>query len=40
MEVVGCVLNCYVYNTQTNSYYQFYAVQNAYNRCALFRIMI
>jgi hypothetical protein len=30
-------LSFYIENT--NSYYQFYAVQNAYNRCVLFHIM-
>ena len=29
------VLDCYIYKTNG---YQFYAVQNAYNRCALFRM--
>ena len=28
-----------VNKTQTNSYYQFYAVQIAYNRCVLFHVM-
>jgi hypothetical protein len=29
----------FIYKTQTNSCYQFYAVQNAYNRCVLFYVM-
>ena len=37
---VGHVFKLLIYKTQTNSYCQFYAVQNACNRCVLFRMMI
>ena len=33
------VLNLLILTTQTNSCYQFYTVQNAYNRCVLFQVM-
>ena len=36
---VSCVFKLFIYKTQTNSCYQFYAVQNAYNRCVLLHVM-
>jgi hypothetical protein len=33
------VLKLFVYKTQTKSCYQFYAVQNVYNRCVVFHLM-
>ena len=37
--VFSRVLKLLMWTTQTNSCYQFYAVQNAYNRCILFHVM-
>ena len=39
MEIVSHVFELFVYKTQTNSYYQFFAVQHAYNRCVLFHMV-
>jgi hypothetical protein len=39
IEVVIHVFNFFIYKTETNSYYQFYAVQNIYNRCVVFHVM-
>jgi hypothetical protein len=36
---VNHVFRLFVYITQTNSHYQFFAVQNAYNRCVLLHVM-
>jgi uncharacterized membrane protein len=33
------VVRLFVYKTQTDSYYQFCASQNTYNRCVLFHMM-
>ena len=33
------VFKLFIYKTQTNSCYQFYALLNAYNRCVLFHVM-
>jgi len=35
IEAVSHIFKLFIYKTQTNSYYQFYAVQNVYNRCVL-----
>jgi len=36
---VSHVVKLFIYKTQTNSHYQFCAVQNAYNRCVLFHMV-
>jgi hypothetical protein len=36
---VSLVCKLFMYKTQTNVYYQLYAVQNAYHRCVLFHMM-
>ena len=36
--LVSHVFTLFVYKTQTNGHYQFFAVQNAYNRCILFHM--
>jgi len=40
MDPVGKVFKFLIYNTRRNSYYQFYAVQNASNRCVMFHMMM
>ena len=39
MLFVSHVFKLLIYKTQTSSYYQFYAVRNANNRCVLFHVM-
>ena len=39
MLFVSHIFKLLIYKTQTNSCYQFYGVQLAYNRCVLFHVM-